>query len=307
MQTDARAASVATWSFERRLEGAFNRTLPKLGPEARAQLAAIITPEALAIIAAVLVAWVVSHAIGVGQIVDIILLTVGVLSIGLAVFVGLDHLYEFATGTYAAKSESDLEVAAGHLAKAISILGIQAVLAVLFRGAPKTGRGGSMNPGPPPPRNPGPRYQPRVKKDPRLAAGEGYTTFWGDITVSTRGSRTDRAVVLLHEKVHQSLAPRLYLLRNVRVENRVTSYFRSSLWRYLEEALAETIALVGVNGVRQAFVGIRFPVDRGYVYFTKGGGYEATMRGGGIVPEGAGLLGTGVIATIPFQLWASPK
>ena len=146
-------AEVASWPFEKRLEETFTRCLPKLGPEARTQLAALITPEAIVIIAGVLIAWVVSHAFGVGEIIDIIILAVGVVSIGLAIFTGLDHLYDFAVGTYQARTEKDLDAAADHLAKAIGILGIQAVLAVLFRGAkmPQTVRGSRPPAGPPPP------------------------------------------------------------------------------------------------------------------------------------------------------------
>ena len=103
-------ANVAVLSFEQRLGETLTRTLPKLGPETRAQLAAIITPESLAIIATVLVAWVVSHAFGVGEAIDIILLATGVLAIGMAVFSGLDHLYKFASGTYAARTDRDLDV-----------------------------------------------------------------------------------------------------------------------------------------------------------------------------------------------------
>jgi hypothetical protein len=53
-------------SFEGRLGATFTRTLPRLGPEVREQLSAIITPASLAIIAGVLVACIVSHAFGVG-------------------------------------------------------------------------------------------------------------------------------------------------------------------------------------------------------------------------------------------------
>ena len=229
-------------SFEDRLGIVFERTLPKLGPEARAQLQAIIEPQSLAIIAGVLVAWVVSHAFGVGEIIDIVLLVAGVLAIGLAVFTGVDELYEFASGTYLAKTDGDLDQAADHLAQAIAILGIQAVLAILFKGAraPK-GPKLRVTPGSGP-RGPGGRYRPTTTTNSALAAGEGSTTFFGNIVVSTRGAATDRELVLLHERVHQFLAPKLYRMRDFRVENRMNSYFNSSLWRYVEEALAETIA-----------------------------------------------------------------
>ncbi|HEU5134304.1 MAG TPA: hypothetical protein VFU13_04090 [Steroidobacteraceae bacterium] len=301
--------SVASWSFEQRLGETFRRTVPKLGPEAAGQLSALINPTSLGIIAGVLVAWIVSHAFGVGEVIDIIILVVGVASIGFAIFSGLDYLYDFAVGAYQAKTSQDLDRAAENLAKAITILGIQAVLAVLFRGAraPRTGAGGRMSPGPAPPRTPGLRYKPTITHNPNLPAGTGSTSFWGNIKVSTQGSATDRALVLLHEKVHQFLAPKLYVLREYRASNRVSSYWRSSLWRYIEEALAETVAQVGVNGFRNFFTGIRFPVQQGYMYLTKGGGYNPTFQGSGFIPEGAALLYNAVVGGIAFELWFEPS
>ena len=300
--------NVAAWSFDKRLEAIFQRTLPKLAPEARAQLSAVLNPQALAIVAGVLVAWIVSHAFGIGEVIDIIIAVVGAAAIGFAVFTGLDHLYDFAVGAYQARSEKDLDLAADNLAKAITILGIQTVLAVLFRGAkaPKTGSGGRINLGPPPPRTPGLRYKPTVRQDPTLAAGNGSTSFWGNITVSTQGSATDRALVLLHEKVHQFLMPKLYVLREYRASNRASSYFRSSLWRYIEEALAETIAQVGVTGIRNFFVGIRFPVKSGYMHLRRGGGFNPRFSGTGALPEAAGLLYNGTISGIAFEVWFMP-
>ena len=73
----------------------------QVGPEARAHLQALVEPQALAITAGVLTAWVVSHAFGIGEINDIndiIVAAIGVAAIGWSVFVGLDHLYEFAAG-----------------------------------------------------------------------------------------------------------------------------------------------------------------------------------------------------------------
>lgn len=287
---------VTSWSFERKLEESLRLTLPKLAPEARNALAAFITPESISIIAGVLILWVVSHAFGVGEAIDLILAVVGVATVGLSVFSGLDHFGEFASGTYNAKNEKDLDSAAEHLSSCIAILGITTVLALLFRGRPATGRGGKIDIGSPPPRMPGVRYKPTTIKSAALGAGEGSTSVWGDIEISTRGSASEQKIVLLHERIHQFLTPRLYLLRNFRIENRTTSYFRSSLSRYLEEALAETVAQVGVNGVRSFFVGIRFPVQSGYVYLTSGGGFNPLMSGSGIIPEGAALLASGMMA-----------
>jgi hypothetical protein len=297
-------AEVASWPFEKRLEETITRCLPKLGPEARTQLAALITPEALAIIAGVLIAWIVSHALGVGQIIDVIILTLGVASIGLAVFTGLDHLYDFAVGTFQARTEKDLDAAADHLAKAIGILGIQAVLAVLFRGAktPQTFRGPQFPVAPAPPRTPGWRYKPTTTTaPPPPGKGIASTSHYGDIRLSPDLTGSKRAKVLRHEQVHQFLAPKLYLLRDFRVANRVTSNTKSSLWRYLEEALAEAYA------TRQFLVGVRFPVKNGYVFLRKGGGYNPYWTGKGVLPEAMSLLYMGILGGASYQLWYSPK
>jgi hypothetical protein len=291
-------------TFQERLAATLRRTLPKVGPEARAQLEALIEPQALAIMATVVAAWVASHAFGIGEVIDIIVAVIGVASIGWAVFNGIDHLYQFATGVYSGRSDADFELAADHLAKAIGILGIQAVLAVLFRGAraPRTGQGGRVNVGAAPPRAPGLRYTPSIVEDATLPAGYGVTSFYGDIRISTRGTATDRALVRLHEKVHQFLAPKLYVLRDYRANTRAMSYVRSSLYRYIEEALAETIAQVGVNGFRQFFAGVRFPVGNGYMYLTRPGGFDPDLAGVGLVPEAAALIYTGVVAGIAVEL-----
>jgi hypothetical protein len=220
----------------------------------------------------------------------------------------MDHLFEFAAGVYDAHKLSDLDGAAEHLAKAIAILGIQAVLAVLFRGAkakaPRTRR---IDVEPPPPSTPGFKYRPTVKKDPSLPAGEGATSSWGDIVISSRGSAAEQSLVLLHEKVHAFLTPTIYFLRKFRVESRTGSYFQSSLWRYIEEALAETIAQVGVNGIKQFFTGIRFPVENGYVYLTRAGGEAKYFAGNGVVRETLGLIYQGMVSGITWNLFFQPS
>jgi len=74
--------------------------------------------------------------------------------------------------------------------------------------------------------------------------------------------------------MHPFLMPKLYVLRDYRANARARSYFHSSLWRYIEEALSEPIAQVGVNGFRERFVGIRFPVSNGHMYLRRGGGFD---------------------------------
>ncbi|MBI1422110.1 MAG: hypothetical protein GC149_01505 [Gammaproteobacteria bacterium] len=300
------ATQVSSWDFETRLKEMLETAIPKLGPEVGQQLKQMVSPESLAIMAGVLVAWIISHGAGVGEIIDVVILTVGVFAIGMAIFSGLDYLFSAVSLTYHASSKRDLEKAADDFSKAISILGVQTVLAILFRKVPVTRRGGRFELGEPP-RTPGIRYKPKTEgiNSSELYAGEGSTNPWGDITISLKGSINDQKSALYHEKVHQFLAPKLYLLRNFRVQNLTASYFRSSLWRYVEEALAETVSQVGVYGIRKFFVGVKFPVKNGYVFLTRGGGFSVGMKGAGIIPEGASLISSGLIYGISFRLWFS--
>lgn len=119
---------------------------------------------------------------------------------------------------------------------------------------------------------------------------------------ATYAAAAIRLKVLLHEKVHQFLVPKMYILREYRAGNRAGCYVRSSLWRYIEEALAETIAQLGVVGFRKMFVGMRFPVKNGYVFLKRGGGYHPQLAGGSVIPEAAALIYTGVVAGIPVEL-----
>lgn len=237
-----------------------------------------------------------------GEAIDIIIGVIGVFAAGLAIFSGLDELFQFGYRTYNARREVDLDASAAHLARAIGILGIQAVLAVLFRGRPVTRR---ANPGPPPPSTPGWRYRPTTTGTPSIGAGGGVTSWWGDIEFSTLGTATDRALALYHEQVHQFLVPKLYFLRNYRVQSRTGSYAGSSLFRYLEEVLAETRAQVKVKGWGRLFSSVRFPLRGGYVYWVKAGSDPAlaVWGGRGVIPEGAGLIASGFMAGVQMQLW----
>lgn len=297
--------NVATESFEQRLGEVFTRTKAKVRPEVKDQLATLVTPESLAIIAAVLVIWVVSHAFGVGEIVDLITSVVGIFSIGMAVFSGIDEFYEAASGTYHARTPADLDRAANHLAKAIAILGIQAVLAILFKGRPRGGR--IFHEEVPPPIKSGVRYKPSTIKVADLKAHTGRSAFWGDSEISSLGTAEEQQLARVHESIHQYLAPKFYLLRRYRVENTEGSYFNSSFYRYTVEALAETITKLRVQGYswENLKLGMKYPVYDGevYVYLTKAGGALPEYHGSGLIPEGAGLLASGLSAGYTYNLW----
>ncbi len=234
------------------------RALPLLAPAARAQVEQLLTPEALATVAAVLGVWVGSHFVGVGEIVDIVLLVAGVAMIGIAVFDGVEELLSFATTAVRAQSDADFDRSAAHFSRAVSILGIQAVLALLFRGAPKSFRGGRANVGATPNFARGTASRPPLRSTRALPRGQGRTTPWGEVIISRLGTTADRRLAALHENVHRILTPKVAILRNFRISGRAASYSPSSLSKYLEEALAETVAQIGVHGLRSVFKGISF-------------------------------------------------
>jgi hypothetical protein len=288
--------NLATLSDAERIGEGISRGVRKLGPEVQQQLQALVTPQALAIAGGFFVAWLVSHAFGIGFIVDAILLGVGFTAVGLAVFSGIDELTEFGKGALAARTDADMDRAADHFAKAVAILGVQTLLALLLRRSPQTFRGGRPYTGPPP-ANAGIVLKPGLRgvrnSRPTWERGQGETSWWGEISISRLGTASDRRIVALHEAVHRALTPKLNILRQARVDWRAGSYSRSSFRRYLEEALAEGFAQVKVgNGLRGAWTGICFPVRRGYVKLFASTGARGSVEHG-FVTEAVGMfLGT---------------
>jgi hypothetical protein len=291
-------------SSSERIGAALQRSLRHLAPDARDEVMKCLSPEALEVMAAVIAIWVGAHFIGVGEAVDIILCVVGVFSLGMSVFEGIEHVWKFAQESYNADDEDDLEDAAQHFAKAVAILWIQAVLAVLFKNRPRSSRGGPRNVGTAP-SQPGSALvaKPRLLPTRTMLAGEGGTYEWGDILISRFGTPDDRRLAAVHESVHRFLVPRLKILRAFRVRNRVQSYDRSALSKYLEEALAETIAQVSVNGFRATFRGVVFPVKERYVTLLKVDGQRLPF-----LPEVGGLVVGGfLVHGMKFQIWSTAR
>ena len=102
-----------------------------LGPEVVGQLKNLVSTEALIAIAGILGFWLASHAVRAGQIADIILVGVGVITLGLDVIDVIKHIIGFAK-VINARTEQDIDTASGHLADAIAIVGIEMVLEFLL-------------------------------------------------------------------------------------------------------------------------------------------------------------------------------
>ena len=182
--------AIARMSDVERIGEGIKRGVGKLPPALQAQLSELITPQALAVAGGFFVAWLVSHAVGIGFVVDAILLGVGALAIGLAVFAGIDELIQFGNVAIAARSHQDMDRAATHFAMAVSILGVQAVIALFLRRAPQTFRGTRIRIGPPP--GGGVVMKPGLRGVKSMQAGVGETSAWGEITISRLGTSSDR-------------------------------------------------------------------------------------------------------------------
>ena len=85
--------------------------------------------------------------------------------------------------------------------------------------------------------------------------------------------------------------------------------WRSTLWRWLEEILAYTVGYGRVREWSTIFKSVSFPTRYGYVYWIMAGSDLdfAVRQGRGIVPEGAGLLASGLMIGVQMQLWFKPR
>jgi len=272
------SVNVALMGKQEKIGEALRRSLPHLPSEARRTVEAMLTPTALAIVAGTLIAWAASHAFGVGEIVDVILVCAGIFTIGLAVFDGASELYSFTTKAIDAKNENDLEEAGRHFARAVMLLGISTIMAmlmkkptqdVLVRGMPKVqprvvnSTGAKVDIGPPPPA--GSRPTTTYKKFPANSTTAGYADAYGNIVINTRLPLNEQKITLLHELVHRFFSPRISLFRKIRAELKMSAYQKSALLRYVEEVLAEGYAQLRMNGLLSAVGSVRFPLDNGYM------------------------------------------
>lgn len=254
---------------------------------------AMLSPGSVALIAGTLAVWAGSHFFGVGEVVDIILLGVGVVALGFGVFEGAAELYDFATTALNASSDADLERSGRHFARAVVVLGISTVQAILLRGQGRAiaARGrpqvyGRVAVDPPPPAG----NQLSLSRPASIPGGVlGSTDAYGVIQVARNQSISEQRITLLHELVHRFFSPRTGPFRQFRAELNLAGYARSALLRYLEEALAEGYAQLRVHGLAEAVQALRFPMQHGYVVVSQ------------LVAEGE-AIGTIVLGNVVFQV-----
>lgn len=302
--------------IQSRLQLVISKAAVLLPSDVGQQLLAMVTPSALATMAGVIVVWAGAHFFGIGEIADLVLLIVGWVAVGGVALEAAKKLFDFATKTNAARSEGDLDVAAKDLADAITLLGVNTVLALLLKKKPgdtfktpfrgvkmprySSDIGRKMNL----PRNGGWRYTPKIKITKHSDVVQGRTKPWGDVEVGRNYypgamSKDDAYLQMLstlyHEQVHMAIAPKFYLLRELRVFMRQSAYNKSYILRYLEEALAETIGLLRARGMSREYIieGFKFPL---------GNTYEITYTL--LRHEAAGiLLGPVVVGGLMYNVW----
>lgn len=275
---------VASWPREDKVLETLSRSKSHLGPAVGKQIDALMTPENLALMVATLVIWAASHFVGVGEVVDVLLLLVGAAMLGPSIVDVVKNLMEFGK-CIEARSEADLDRAAKAFADAFVQGGLTVVMAILLRKGAKSAQARVPNAGPTTswlevakPR--GKIGLPNVGADPSgkaiwskvaetgdasLPAGEGSTTMFGEIVYSVQGSITEQQLVLLHERLHAALTPKFVLFRQLRAQLKWAGYSKSVFLQAIEESLAETYAQLRVNGFKGILRGIWFPIGNKYV------------------------------------------
>lgn len=97
----------------------------------------------------------------------------------------------------------------------------------------------------------------------------------GDAKVGRAYDRTQKTAkeaikdlhqAIFHESIHQFLSPKFYLLREPLIFLKQSGYNKSYILRYIEEAFAETVALMRKNGLSSKSIvdGLRFPLNNNY-------------------------------------------
>jgi hypothetical protein len=123
---------------------AAKRAAPLLPAQMREEFDALLSKESAAILAATFTVWAGSHALGFGVIVDGVLLVAGVAMLGWQAVSVAQDIASFVTICIGATTEPELDTAARHLARAVSVMGVAAFTALLTKSVARRA-GGSPN------------------------------------------------------------------------------------------------------------------------------------------------------------------
>lgn len=268
-------ANIAGMSRGARVGLLLQATLPKVPGDVGTQIRQLLTPAALHVIEAVVVLWGLSHFFGFGEVFDALVLATGIVALGADAV----HAAQLAMGAFLAASSAQtvaaIDDAAGNLAEAIGVIGVDMLATLLFRwkrpNLPNPAKIADF------PRAPDLaagswRYTPRVERYPfpksygKLANSYGFATPYGDIHINTRFPLEEQEITLFHEQFHTLLRPKLDILRRLRAKWTTGSYNNSYLTRFIEEALCEGSAQMRAKGFSFGRIveGIKFPLNGQY-------------------------------------------
>ena len=129
------SARFARLSNTEKLDVALRSAAYSVGPEIGGKLQELISPTNVAIMAGALAIWVGAHATPIGWVVDIGMVGLGVVALGAEAVNVMRELHAFGMGVIKAQSEIALMEAGRHLAKAVAIVGVDVVVAILLKKA----------------------------------------------------------------------------------------------------------------------------------------------------------------------------
>ncbi|WP_186454740.1 hypothetical protein [Nitrospirillum amazonense] len=141
----------AQWSVTDRVVATLRRCVPLLPREMQQAAKSLFTRETLYWLAGFLVVWAGGHLAGYGEAIDVILLGVGYAMVGWSVFQGLNDLGHGIALATTAKTQHDLDEAAKRTAAGLTILTINAIIALIAKVKPVSGGKRPVVEEPPPP------------------------------------------------------------------------------------------------------------------------------------------------------------
>ncbi|TWB22666.1 hypothetical protein FBZ89_103292 [Nitrospirillum amazonense] len=141
----------AQWSVTDRVVATLRRCVPLLPREMQQAAKSLFTRETLYWLAGFLVVWAGGHLAGYGEAIDLILLGVGYAMVGWSVFQGLNDLGHGIALATTAKTQHDLDEAARRTAAGLTILTINAIIALIAKVKPASGGKRPVVEEPPPP------------------------------------------------------------------------------------------------------------------------------------------------------------
>ncbi|HXQ73313.1 MAG TPA: hypothetical protein VN844_22625 [Pyrinomonadaceae bacterium] len=124
-----------------KLGAAIRQARKYLSPEIGDKLQVLVSPEALAIIAATATAWAAGHLFGVSEVVDASLIAVAAIALGSEAISATKDLASFVSIALDAKSASDLDQAGRHFARFVTTVGVDAAIAFLLYRTIKSSKG----------------------------------------------------------------------------------------------------------------------------------------------------------------------